>query len=231
MKYERFEDLPVWNAAVELGVRVYALTKDRAFVGSGDLSSQIRRAALSVSNNIAEGFERGTTAELLTFLYIARGSAGEVRSMLHFMDRLIAGRGHSGTRQSGGSQSGRGHSDRGHSGRGHSDRSTRPDADSSEGLEPSASAESDISNMKSQISDPFSKLTSEIAQLKSLAESCSRQIRAWAASLQDSDIKGQRHLTQSGRESYDAKRRAEAFWSHVDAVIQNRFPGAKDPPE
>ena len=111
MKYERFEDLPVWNAAVELAVRVYALTKDRAFSGPGDLSSQIRRAALSVSNNIAEGFERGTTAELLAFLYIARGSAGEVRSMLHFMDRLIADRFHSG---------------RGHSGRSHSDRG--PDA-------------------------------------------------------------------------------------------------------
>ena len=189
-----------------------------------------------MSNNIAEGFERGTTAELLTFLYIARGSAGEVRSMLQFMDRLIADRGQSGTRQSGRdhsgrSQSGRSHSGRSHSDRGHSDRSTRPDADSSEGLEPSASAESDISNMKSQISDPFSKLAREIAQLKSLAESCSRQIRAWASSLQESDIKGQRHLTQSGRESYDAKRRAEAFWSHVDAVIQDRFPGAKDLPE
>lgn len=214
MKYERFEDLPVWNAAVELAVRVYALTKDRAFSGPGDLSSQIRRAALSVSNNIAEGFERGTTAELLAFLYIARGSAGEVRSMLHFMDRLIAGRGHSG---------------RSHSGRGHS--GARPDAGSNEGLARSALAESDISNMKSQISDPSSRLTSEIAQLKSLAESCSRQIRGWAASLQDSDIKGQRHLTQSGREAYDAKRRAEAFWSHVDAVIHDRFRGAKDPQE
>jgi len=82
LKYERFEDLPVGNAAVEMAVRVYAITKDRAFAGPGDLSSQIRRAALSVSNNIAEGFERGTTAELLNFLYIARGSAGEMRSSI-----------------------------------------------------------------------------------------------------------------------------------------------------
>jgi four helix bundle protein len=53
------------------------------------LRDQLRRAALSVSNNVAEGFERGTTAELLMFLYIARGSAGEVRSMLRFCERLV----------------------------------------------------------------------------------------------------------------------------------------------
>ena len=141
--------------------------------------------------------------------------------MLHFMDRLIADRG----------PSGREHSGRSHSDRGHSGRSSCPDGSSIEGLKPSASAESDISNMKSEISDPSSRLTSEITQLKSLAESCSRQIRAWAASLQESDIKGQRHLTRTGREAYDAKRRAEAFWNHVDAVIQDRFRGAKDPQE
>jgi four helix bundle protein len=86
MKYKRFEDLPVWKSAEELPVKVYALTKVVAFNMSGDLRDQLRRAALSVSNNIAEGFERGTTAELLQFLYIARGSAGEVRSMLRFCD-------------------------------------------------------------------------------------------------------------------------------------------------
>lgn len=48
---------------------------------------QLDRAALSVSNNIAEGFERGTTAELLQFIYIARGSSGEVRSMLSVLQR------------------------------------------------------------------------------------------------------------------------------------------------
>jgi len=52
------------------------------------LRDQIERAAVSIGNNIAEGFERGTTQELLTFLYIARGSAGEVRSMLCLMDRI-----------------------------------------------------------------------------------------------------------------------------------------------
>src|SRR5215510_7070357 len=82
MKYERFEDLPVWKDAIELAVQVYALTADDAFKGQASLRDQLERAAVSVSNNIAEGFERGTTQELITFLYIARGSAGEVRSML-----------------------------------------------------------------------------------------------------------------------------------------------------
>src|SRR5262249_15713424 len=92
IKYDRFEHLPVWKAAIDLAARVYALTSERFFAQSGDLRDQIRRAAsLSVSNNIAEGFERGSTAELLAFLYIARGSAGEVRSMLHFVDRLMSG--------------------------------------------------------------------------------------------------------------------------------------------
>ena len=58
--------------------------------GQFSLRDQIERAALSVSNNIAEGFERGTTNELLAFLYIARGSAGEVRSMLNFIERRPA---------------------------------------------------------------------------------------------------------------------------------------------
>ncbi len=54
------------------------------------LKNQIERAVVSISNNVAEGFERGTTAELLTFLYIARGSAGEVRSMLCLLERVPA---------------------------------------------------------------------------------------------------------------------------------------------
>ena len=62
MKYERFEDLPVWQAGIELAKRVYDLTRDRFFDQAGDLRGQLRRASLSVSNNIAEGFERGTTA-------------------------------------------------------------------------------------------------------------------------------------------------------------------------
>jgi four helix bundle protein len=90
MTYERFEDLPAWKAAVELAEKVYSLTEEKQFKGKYSLRDQIERAAISVSNNIAEGFERGTTPEVLTFLYIARGSAGEVRSMLCVLERLPA---------------------------------------------------------------------------------------------------------------------------------------------
>jgi four helix bundle protein len=88
VKYTRFEELPVWQAAMHLAEKVFQLTAEPRFQAQGDLRSQLQRAALSISNNIAEGFERGTTQELLTFLYIARGSAGEVRSMLYLLERL-----------------------------------------------------------------------------------------------------------------------------------------------
>ena len=86
--YKQFEDLPVWQAAIDLAATVFDLTSRPAFKFRGDLVNQIRLAALSVSNNIAEGFERGTTADLINFLYISRGSCGETRSMLRFAPKL-----------------------------------------------------------------------------------------------------------------------------------------------
>jgi len=88
MKFERFEDLPVWKDSVTLAVSIFKVTRDKRFRELGDIASQIQRAGLSVSNNIAEGFERGTTQELISFLYYARGSAGEVRSVLSVVERL-----------------------------------------------------------------------------------------------------------------------------------------------
>src|SRR5882762_5248251 len=88
MKYNRFEELPVWKAAIELAVGVFALTGKPTFKRYASLRNQLERAAVSISNNISEGFERGTTPELLTFIYISRGSAGETRSMLCLLERL-----------------------------------------------------------------------------------------------------------------------------------------------
>lgn len=90
LQYKSFEDLPVWQVAIELARHTYAFTEQQAFRGHAGLRDQFERAALSVSNNIAEGFERGSTRELLAFLYIARGSAGEVRSMLCVLEGLTA---------------------------------------------------------------------------------------------------------------------------------------------
>ena len=154
MKYGRFEDLPVWKSGMELAVRVFALTARPIFRGSGSLRDQIERATVSISSNIAEGFERGTTQELLTFLYIARGSAGEVRSLLCLLERLPV----------------------------------------------------------------FSDLISEISNSKSLAESISRQLRAWAESLQESEIKGQRYLTDRARWSTQAARVRKEFLQRLEII-------------
>jgi four helix bundle protein len=147
MTYKRFEDLPVWQEAIRLAEKTYLLTEDAAFQRQYSLRDQLERAAVSVSNNIAEGFERGTTPDLLAFIYIARGSSGEVRSMLCLLEQLAR-----------------------------------------------------FTHLKSQISD-----------LKSGAESCSRQLRAGAANLQESPIEGQRRLTQATRNRFDQQKRAEAF--------------------
>ena len=147
MKYERFEDLPVWQAASSLAVQVFALGEKGTLRRHRSLRDQIERATLSVSNNIAEGFERGTTNELLAFLYIARGSAGEVRSMLCVMERMAA-----------------------------------------------------FADLKPQLSD-----------LKSAAEGISRQLRGWAQHLQDTPIRGQRHVTEKSKQIDQAKRERDEF--------------------
>jgi four helix bundle protein len=147
MRYTRVEDLPVWNRAIDLAVQVYDLTERVEFRRRRSLRDQIERAAVSVSNNIAEGFERGTNNEPLSFLYIARGSAGEVRSMLCLLERLRALR----------------------------------------------------------------ELHPAIKPLKTRAESCSRQLKAWAQSIQDSDYKGQRNVNRKTRRVEQAAREREEF--------------------
>ncbi len=60
-KYQRFEELPVWQAAIELGVDIFNLSGSGCFRGQSGLRDQIERATVSISSNIAEGFERGRT--------------------------------------------------------------------------------------------------------------------------------------------------------------------------
>jgi four helix bundle protein len=157
MKYNRFEDLPVWQDAIELAVRVFALTARPAFKGHYDLKDQLERSAVSISNNIAEGFERGTTNETVTFLYISRGSSGEVRSMSCLLDRLAR----------------------------------------------------------------FENLRSEISDLRSRSESISRQLRGWTDSLQNSNIRGQRYLTDKSRRLEKQARERNEFLKELEE-IRNR---------
>src|SRR3989344_3259880 len=79
----RFEDLACWQQARELTNFIYNLTLKPEFKRDHGLANQIQRASVSVMSNISEGFERGTTPDFIHFLYIAKGSAGEVRNQLY----------------------------------------------------------------------------------------------------------------------------------------------------
>jgi four helix bundle protein len=81
-RIESFEDLRVWQNGIELVKAVYLLTKDGDLNKDFGLRDQLRRAAVSIPTNIAEEFERASRKEYLQFLNIAKGSAGEVRSLL-----------------------------------------------------------------------------------------------------------------------------------------------------
>ena len=83
MSVTNFEDLNVWKQARQLTQEIYRLTKAEKFLKDFGLLDQIRWAAISVMSNIAKGFERGGNQEFIQFLYIAKGSCGEVRSQLY----------------------------------------------------------------------------------------------------------------------------------------------------
>jgi four helix bundle protein len=80
---ERFEDLDAWKLARELTRGIYGITKNDPFVRDFGLRNQICRASVSTMSNIAEGFERDGRKEFISFLSMAKGSAGEVRSQLY----------------------------------------------------------------------------------------------------------------------------------------------------
>ncbi len=82
-KIERFEDIKAWQKARELVNEIYSVTNDGRFAKDFGLREQIRRAAVSIMLNIAEGFARKTNREFSQFLVIAHGSAAEVQSALY----------------------------------------------------------------------------------------------------------------------------------------------------
>ena len=85
MRIERFEEIKAWQKARELTVEIYRIFRNSKDYG---FSNQVCRARVSIMNNIAEGFERRTNKEFIHFLFIAKGSCGEVRSMLYLAKDL-----------------------------------------------------------------------------------------------------------------------------------------------
>ena len=81
-KVNSFEELNIWIESRSFNQKLYKISNNGLFDKDYDLKRQIRRASISVSSNIAEGFERNTDKEFVQFLYYAKGSAGEVRSQL-----------------------------------------------------------------------------------------------------------------------------------------------------
>lgn len=82
-KFGSFEEINSWQKARIFNKRIYQITENTNFKKDFDFIRQIRRASISISSNIAEGFERNTDKEFIYFLYVAKASAGEVRSQLY----------------------------------------------------------------------------------------------------------------------------------------------------
>lgn len=85
MKFQKFEDIIAWQKGGKLVVEIYKCFKNNKDYSFRD---QIQRASISIMNNIAEGFERQSNKEFVRFLYIAKGSCAEVRSMLYIALKL-----------------------------------------------------------------------------------------------------------------------------------------------
>lgn len=85
MKITSFENIIAWQKAKKLTLKIYSIFDNNK---DFSLKDQIQRASVSIMNNIAEGFERGSDADFKRFLFIAKGSCGEVRSMLYLAAEL-----------------------------------------------------------------------------------------------------------------------------------------------
>lgn len=83
MVINSFKDLEIWKQSINHTKSIYRLTNENKFSRDFALKDQIRRASISISSNIAEGFERSNNNEFIRFLLIAKASAGEVRSQLY----------------------------------------------------------------------------------------------------------------------------------------------------
>ncbi len=82
-KFESFEEIISWQKSRLLNKRIYEITSKEKFKTDFELIKQLRRASISITSNIAEGFERNTDKEFIYFLYVAKASSAEIRSQLY----------------------------------------------------------------------------------------------------------------------------------------------------
>ena len=87
-KFTSFEDLEVDKLTLSFTIKIFRLLNEVQLSREFAFADQLKRATLSISNNIAEGFERETDNELLRFLYFSKGSAGEVRNILNVLEAV-----------------------------------------------------------------------------------------------------------------------------------------------
>ena len=146
-KYQHFEELPVWQEAARLYNVVLDLLEEPGVPLTPGFRNQLDRASLSVSNNVAEGFERSTTNELLSFIAIARGSSGEVRSMMAVVK-------------------------------------DRP---------------------------KLKRYLAALQRIRTLAESCARQLTGWAGSVDKLPFEGKRHLPAQQRSQREAAQKSREY--------------------
>ncbi len=83
MKILKFEELSIWKISLKLTKDIYDITAKKEFYRDFVLKDQMRRAVISISSNIVEGFEKNNNNEFIRFLKIAKGSAGELRNQLY----------------------------------------------------------------------------------------------------------------------------------------------------
>src|SRR3990167_3385509 len=88
MKITKFQDLEIWQLAIDLVVLIYKLSNGVKFTRDFGLRDQIRRAVVSIASNIAEGFELNNNNDLIKFLRISKGSLGEVITQLYIANKL-----------------------------------------------------------------------------------------------------------------------------------------------
>lgn len=83
-----FRDLEVWKKSMDFAISIYALTREFPQSETYGLSTQLRRAAVSIPSNIAEGSSRGSTREFIQFIHVANGSLSEIETQLELAVRL-----------------------------------------------------------------------------------------------------------------------------------------------